>query len=152
MTGRPRKRHELDSIIEPWVKVRRQVLGVNAPRLAAEYVGALKSTLGAVREEQTAAGTRGGSSEQRWPEVYVGSALDVHRAFVRLREPHRVAIDVWYVLPGKVTAKCDELGFNERDFREMLSEARGALMTLLESGVSAESFAHEFPRKVVVAR
>jgi hypothetical protein len=112
-------------------------MGFAHPKLPDDYLGRMVSTLGVVKELRVAAGggSRGG---QHFPEVYPGSLLEVNLAFKSLDEPERVAIDLWYVVPGKIQPKLDAVRWSEARFRETLAEARGHLKGLLRAGSAAE--------------
>lgn len=130
--SRRRKQHALDAQLEPWARVRREVIGFAHPKLADDYLGRMVSTLGVVKELRVAAGggSRGG---QHFPEVYVRDLLEVNLAFKALDEPERVAIDLWYVVPGKIQQKLDVVRWSEARFRETLAEARGTMKGLLKA-------------------
>jgi hypothetical protein len=122
--SRRRRGHPLDSLLEPWGRRRRELLGITDAITAASCLGPSGSTLGALLDERVAAGSGSGLG-RHFPEVYTGRLLAVNRAWKSATEAERLAIDVWYVWPGKIEPKRELLGWSEQRFRETLASARG---------------------------
>ena len=110
-----------DLVCRGWARERRKTLGLDeldrerdgrlvgqgAP--ASEYLGAVRSTLGARRDLH--AGSKG-RIEQHFPEVYVGDALLVHRAYRSMPEDLRRVMDVHYVAHAPVWIKAEALAMS----------------------------------------
>jgi len=58
------------------------------------------------------------------PEVYVGEALLVNRAFHAMRPRLRIILDAHYVARGSVGMKADWLSLSVRCYYERLNQAR----------------------------
>jgi hypothetical protein len=93
-----------------------------------ERIGKLKCTLGRIREDREGAASAGVSSH-RWPEVYSGMSLLIHRAWYEM--PERVwmlVMDgqyVWREIPVKV--KAAEIGIKDHEWFDHLIALKGYL-------------------------
>lgn len=103
--GRKAKNIAIDNLCREWGKIRRQVVGVDDPKVAKEYIGSLRSTLGERRDLH--AGSRSNKVEQHWPEVYTGDSYAVNQAFHSLSPFLRVVMEIHYCAnaPAKVKAE-----------------------------------------------
>lgn len=105
--GRRAKNHAIDVICREWAKVRRQLLGVDEPVKASEYVGAVKCTLGQRRDLH--AGARTNAVDQNWPEVYVGEPRLVNEAYHAMRPELKVVMEVHYLAHAPSDVKAEAL-------------------------------------------
>jgi hypothetical protein len=119
-----RRADSVDLACQDWAKVRRQVRGLEEPKLAREYLGALRSTLGQ-RRDLHAGATSTGRVEQHYPEVYEGDALTVHRAFQRMRYEMRRLLEVHYVVRAPIDCKAWALAVSPPTYYAQLREAKG---------------------------
>jgi len=105
------QKDEIDVWCDQWAKQRRRILGILElePR---DRVGKLKSTLGSIREERD--GASQGTAMQTYPEVYIGFALLVNRAWKEMRREWRPIVQAHYCclywadedgLPVRIMAK-----------------------------------------------
>jgi hypothetical protein len=110
MRGQQRGPDEIDLWCMNWARQRRIALGIIEAKMIEprERLGQLRCTLGKVRAERDGASyTR---SNQIFPEVYVGLALDIHRASFLLPGRERLVMHlhyVWREIPVKL--KCCEV-------------------------------------------
>lgn len=88
---------DVDVACESWAYQWVQNFGRDPDR-AARYVGALRSTLGRVRELHDGASSRTQTPSQHWPEVFMGQALLVNMALSAMSEGSRLIVWSHYVL------------------------------------------------------
>ena len=119
-----RQRDAIDLLCERWGATRRQLLGLAPCREAREYLGPTGSTLGAIREDREGAGQ--GTVTQRFPEVYVGDAFHVNRAWRYLLVSHNagrhlqaLVIDAYYTFGGTAKWKAARLGLARQEFYDL---------------------------------
>jgi hypothetical protein len=124
-----RNRDPIDLVCEQWACTRRQLLGLAPCRQAREYLGPTGSTLGSIREDRDGAGQ--GIVSQRFPEVYVGDALHVNRAWRYLLVSHNRArhlqalvLDAYYVYGGTAKWKAAALGMSRQEFYDARDAAK----------------------------
>ena len=88
---------EVDHWLTDWARQRRIMLGIvlDEKVMPEERLGKLRCTLASFRECQIPAFSK---EQQRWPEVYKGKALLVHRARQTMSYEYKWAIDLQYVL------------------------------------------------------
>jgi hypothetical protein len=100
-----------DLLCYRWADTRRQLLGLTNPRLAKDYLGALRSTLGNVKEYHDGAGARTAACQQ-FPEVYEGDTLAVNLAVKQMPAQLRPFMDLHYTLGRGATNRADLLGIS----------------------------------------
>ncbi len=120
-----RKPDEIDMHCSDWAIQRRKILGIILPEMLEprERLGKLRSTLGAVKTD--AEGASHGKPNQNFPEVYLGMALVVHRAFTSMRGEWREVMHAHYVfreVPPKL--KCAELGITQGQYFDRLEKLK----------------------------
>ena len=117
----------IDSACRDWAAVRRKLLGLDDPQMrtatAAQFVGAIRSTL-AARRDLHAGATSSGRVVQHYPEVYVGQALDVHRAYRAMRIELRDMLDVHYVARAPVADKAEALAMSRAKYWQRVAVAK----------------------------
>lgn len=117
----------IDLACRDWAQVRRRLLGLDDPHMriatAAEFVGAIRSTLGE-RRDLHAGARSSGRVEQHYPEVYTGTALDVHRAYQSMRIELRDMLDVHYVARAPVDAKAEALAMSRAKYWQRVAVAK----------------------------
>ncbi len=117
----------VDSACRDWAAVRRHLLGLDDPEMrgatAAQFLGAVRSTLGARRDLHSGARSIG-RVEQHYPEVYVGQALDVHRAYQSMRIELRNMLDVHYVARAPVEDKAQALAMSRAKYWQRVAVAK----------------------------
>jgi hypothetical protein len=107
LMGRRSREDPIDKLCYEWGKQRRKVVGVDSPRLASEYIGALRSTLGKRRDLHAGATTN--RVEQHYPEVYQGEAFLVNQAYHALVPDLKIVMEVQYAAKGDQHVKSDFL-------------------------------------------
>lgn len=117
-----RREDDIDVLCKAWASVRRKVLGLTDPRLAREYIGALRCTLAARRDLHLFSSS--GKLEQDYPEVYTEDALTVHRCFSSMPEKLRWIMDTHYVLPGTVGLKLQFSKLKADEYWGLLEDAK----------------------------
>lgn len=120
--GRRSHNHVVDQLCREWGRVRRQLLGVDDPKLAREHLGALRSTLGQRRDLH--AGARSNKVEQHWPEVYEGEALAVNQAFHAMRPALKVIMDVHYATHATNQRRAEFLCMSTDTYLRRVNDAR----------------------------
>lgn len=110
-----RREDSIDLACKQWAAERRRVLGIDEPRRSREFLGALRSTLGQ-RRDLHAGSTSVGRVEQHFPEVYVGDALAVHRAYRAMRPELKATLDVHYVARAPIDMKAEALAMSVRTY------------------------------------
>ncbi len=121
------KRDQIDLWCDQWAVTRRKILGIIDPnRLEPhERLGKLKSTLGVVKSDAEGAAHR--TAGHDFPEVYLGTALLIHRGFCSMQDgTYRQVMDahyVWRELPVKV--KASYLGLGESRYWEIVGAVKG---------------------------
>ena len=120
--ARGAKNSAVDSLIKDWSRVRRQVVGVDEPEQAKDYIGALRSTLGQRRDLH--AGSRSGKVEQHYPEVYEGVSRVVNQAFHRMRPVLKVIMDIHYCAKAPAQVKADYLALSIQGYWNRVNDVR----------------------------
>jgi hypothetical protein len=105
--ARKPKDEAIDNLCKQWAVIRRQLVGIDDPKLSKEYIGALRSTLGQRRDLH--AGARSNTIDLHWPEVYEGETVLVNQAFHAMRPELKVMMDIHYVAKGAAMMKADFL-------------------------------------------
>jgi hypothetical protein len=105
--ARKPKDEAIDNLCKQWAVIRRQLVGIDDPKLSKEYIGALRSTLGQRRDLH--AGARSNTIDLHWPEVYEGETVLVNQAFHAMRPELKVMMDIQYVAKGAAMMKADFL-------------------------------------------
>jgi hypothetical protein len=121
MARRP-KQDGIDQLCKEWARTRRQLTGVDDPRTAKEYIGALRSTLGQRRDLHS--GSKSNKVEQFWPEVYEGNAKVVNEAFMAMSPWERVIMDTHYVARGNAQDKYEFLCVCKTTYYDTLREVQ----------------------------
>ena len=106
--GRRSKADVIDGVCREWGIVRRQVTGVDDPRKAKDYIGALKCTL-AQRRDMHAGSKTNFTESQHWPELYTGDAIYVNEAFHSMRPFQRVVMEIHYCSRASAEEKAEFL-------------------------------------------
>lgn len=122
------RRDSADVAAEEWAIVMRDMLGVTNPRLAKEYLGALRCTLAARRDLHHASSS--GRVEQHFPEYpFRGQAATVNAVYKRLREPLQEILVANYVAisPCSRSVRADLMGLSLRVYWERLGRAKAAI-------------------------
>ena len=131
-----RRADAIDLACREWAQVRRRILGLDDPQMrgatAAEFVGAVRSTLGARRDLHAGAVSLG-RIEQHYPEVYEGQALDVHRAYRAMRTELKDILDVHYVARAPVAEKAAALAMSPAKYFQRVALAK----TFVEAWLAA---------------
>lgn len=135
----PRRLDDADVACFEWADVMRELLGVTHPKLAKEYLGALRCTLAARRDLHH--GQRSGRVEQHWPEFPFagkGRAATVNAVYRRLQEPLQEILVAHYVAltPRSRSLRADLMGLSTRVYWERLGRAKSAVhgaLTIVET-------------------
>jgi hypothetical protein len=98
----------IDEVCKEWGKTRRKLAGFDDPRLAKEYIGALRSTLGQRRDLHS--GSKSNKLDIHWPEVYEGEARLVNAAWWALDPYLKYVMDLQYAAKVNPSVKADILG------------------------------------------
>lgn len=94
---------QLDIWCADWARERRKIFGIESDGhgvvklMPWERLGQLRCTLGQVKTDHENAGTSTGFVNQRFPEVYVGLSLEIHRGFATMCGGWRQVMDAQYV-------------------------------------------------------
>lgn len=121
MARRPQN-EVVDRLCRDWGRTRRQILGLDDPQLAKEYVGALKSTLGQRRDLH--AGSRSNKLEQHWPETYTGESFYVNQAHHAMRPEMRMVMDLHYCAQVEAERKAEFLCISRKVYFEQVNAVR----------------------------
>ena len=125
LMGRRRRGDAIDLACRAWADKRRLALGLDDPREAREYLGAIRCTLGQ-RRDLHAGSTSYGRVEQHWPECYCedDGSLAVYRAYRNARLEMKRILDIHYLihLPAKV--KAETLAMSEAKYWRQVELAR----------------------------
>lgn len=113
----------VDLVCFEWARVRRQLLGLDEPALAREFLGALRCSLGNVQRHHDGAGSFT-AREQQFPEVYTGDALLVNRAVKTMPPPLAAQLDLHYTLGRGAMRRAELLGIPRRRYLERLRAAK----------------------------
>jgi hypothetical protein len=105
--GRKAKNEVIDKVCREWGQIRRQLVGIDDPKLAKDYIGALRSTLGQRRDLHS--GSKSNKLDIQWPEVYEGDAKLVNDAFHRMRPYLRVVMEIHFCANAEAQRKADFL-------------------------------------------
>jgi hypothetical protein len=139
-------RHHAEEFVEKacrqWAVIKRQLLGVDDPKLAKEYIGALRSTLGQ-RRDLHAGSTSEGRVEQHWPEVFEGDAAIVNQVY-RAMNPHdKTVLELHYIARVPTYQKAWALAMSVPTYYWHLREVRGAVKgALLIGNIKTDGVAH----------
>jgi len=97
MRGRRREQDQIDLWCTDWARQRRIALGIIEGKMIEprERLGQLRCTLGRVRSERD--GASYSRSSQLFPEVYIGTALVIHRGYSSMSGEQRLAMHLHYV-------------------------------------------------------
>jgi hypothetical protein len=129
---------QLDIWCAEWARERRKILGLAVDRQGKlvlqpwERLGQLRCTLGEVKEDRVGAGESSGFS-QRFPEVYVGLSLEIHRGFTTMSGEWRQVMDaqyVWYEISPKEKAAI--IGLTVPDYFNVLRMLKAYLSGYLK--------------------
>ena len=126
------RRDSADVAAEQWAIPMRELLGVTHPRLAKEYVGALRCTLECRRDLHH--GGTSGKLEVHYPEYpFRGDAALVNAVYRRSPEPIREILVAHYVVltPRSKTVRADLMGLSARVYWERLARAKAAIFGAL---------------------
>jgi hypothetical protein len=99
------------------------VLGLDEPKVARQYLGAIRSTLGRKRDLPTGARSTKPVTVD-WPEVYVGDQLLVHHAYIAMRADLKAVMDAHYVARAPIAAKADALAVSLPTYWILVREAK----------------------------
>lgn len=113
--GRRCKDDPIDALCRTWGETRRKLLGLDEPKLAREYIGALKSTLGQRRDLHAGAKSEGRVS-QHCPEVYVGEARLVNQAYQSMAPEFKIVMDVHYAAHAPADVKAEFLCMSPKKY------------------------------------
>lgn len=122
-----------------WADVMRELLGVTQPKLARDYLGALRCTLAARRDLHH--GQRSGRVDQHFPEFPFagkGRAATVNAVYRGLTVPLQEILVAHYVAltPRSRTMRADLMGLSMRVYWERLGRAKAAVhgaLTIVET-------------------
>jgi hypothetical protein len=120
--GRPSNNAYIDVICKEWGRVRRQLLGFDDPKLAKEYIGAMRCTLAERRDLH--AGSRSTKLDIQWPEVYEGRSRLVNAAFKSLDPYYKIIMDLHYAAHVAPTVKADMLSIDTRTYWRKVADVR----------------------------
>jgi hypothetical protein len=120
--GRRSKNDRVDQECREWGRVRRQLVGFDDPKLAKEYIGALRCTLAERRDLH--AGSKSTKLDIQWPEVYEGNARLVNAAFKSLDPYSRIIMDLQYAARLDLTVKADFLSVSVGTYLRQVSDVR----------------------------
>jgi hypothetical protein len=126
-----RREDSIDLLCKAWGRERRLVFGLDEPQRASQFLGALRSTLGQRRDLH--AGARSNKLEQHFPEVYLGEALAVHHAYLRMRIELKVVMDAHYVAKGRADAKAEAIAVSLPQYWILVREAKAFVEGRLSS-------------------
>lgn len=122
------RRAAVDVACEEWAAVMRELLGLIEPRLAKDYLGAVRCTLAARRDLHHAG--RSGKVDQHWPEFpFRGRASTVNEVYRRLAEPMQEILVAHYVAlrPRSKALRAELMGISPRDYWLRIGRARAAI-------------------------
>jgi len=123
-----RRRDDVDVACEGWAIVMREILGVVEPKLARDYIGALRCTLAARRDLHH--GGRGGRVEQHFPEFpFLGTNAVVNAVYRRMGPTLSEILVAHYVVlaPRSKALRADLMGISHREYWSRLSRAKAAV-------------------------
>ena len=126
------RRDSADVACEDWARVMRDMLGVTQPKLAKEYLGSLRCTLGARRDLHH--GGRSGRVEQHFPEYpFRGQAALVNTVYKRAPESLQEILVAHYVVtsPKSKSLRADLMGISVRDYWLRLGRAKASVFGAL---------------------
>ena len=114
----------IDLACRAWAEDRRKALGLDQCRTASEFIGALKSTLGA-RRDLHAGSKSDGRVEQHWPEVFTTpESLAVAQAVHRMRLELRDVLEVHYIARAPIEFKAEALCISPRAYWNRVAIAK----------------------------
>lgn len=119
-----------DFVCYQWARVRRQLLGLDSPHLAREFLGALRCSLGNVQRHHDGAGSFT-AREQVFPELFTGDALLVNRAVKAMRPELRILMDLHYTMGRGAMRRAEQLGIPKRRYLDRLRAAKRFVETYL---------------------
>jgi hypothetical protein len=119
-----KRRDSVDLACEQWAKVKRVIMGLDEPKFAREYLGAVRSTLGA-RRDLHAGSTSTGRVVQHFPEVYVEEAALVNAAYWRMRPMLKALLEVHYVIRAPIDIKAQAMAMSPPTYYKHLDYAKG---------------------------
>lgn len=123
-----RRLDHVDVACDEWALVMREMLGLTQPRLAKDYVGALRCTLAARRDLHH--GSSSGRVEQHFPEYpFRGRAAVVNTVYKRLTDPLQEILVAHYVAltPRSRSVRADLMGLSVRVYWERLGRAKASI-------------------------
>lgn len=112
----------MDMASRDWAKTRRKALGIILPEMmeGKEMLGKTRCTLAQVREDGEGA-SQGSTINQKFPEVYSGDALVVHRARQLMNPQQRIVHHTHYVYwESSRKSKADFLQITEEVYKASL--------------------------------
>lgn len=123
-----RRRDAVDMACDEWAIAMRELLGVTQPRLAKDYLGAVRCTLSARRDLHH--GGTSGRVEQHFPEYpFRGTAATVNAVYRRLSEPLQEILVAHYVAmtPRSKPMRADLMGLSLRVYWERVGRAKASV-------------------------
>jgi hypothetical protein len=118
-------RDHVDQMCDEWAIVMRELLGITEPKLAKDYLGALRCTLGDRRDLHH--GAKSMKMEQHWPEYpFRGNAATVNVVYHRLPEPLQRIMVAHYVIlrPKSKSIRAELMGLSTRVYWDRVARAR----------------------------
>src|SRR5574343_1237260 len=118
----------VDVACEGWAVVMRELLGLTQPKLARDYLGAVRCTLAARRDLHH--GQTSGRIEQHFPEFpFGGTAAAVNEVYKRLAELLQESLVAHYVAtsPRSKPLRADLMGLSVRVYWERVGRAKASV-------------------------
>lgn len=120
-----RKRDQIDLMLESWARRRREVIGIRHPLTAAEYLGAVRCTLGQRRDLHH--GARTNVAVQHWPEFpYTHELFLVNLAVKAMSPTLREIVDWHWTLetPRDRRLRADLMGISPNQYWNRVARAK----------------------------
>lgn len=140
------RQDDIDVLAYAWARQRKIIFGITpGKRLEPrDRLGKLRCTLGQLQDEAVSAGERStrtgenGHPLQNWPEVYVGMALELHRARQRMTGVQQLVMDLHYVwCRVPIVRKCREHKLTNAEYWTAVRGLKDAIRKYL--GVPTEN-------------
>jgi hypothetical protein len=123
-----RREDGIDVICKIWGREKRRNLGIEDPkheeREAREFLGAIRSTLGARRDLHNARATSTGRMDQHFPEVFSEDAQPINRAYNKMNIKRRAIMDLQFVARASALEKAEAVSCSVPTYYALVREAK----------------------------
>lgn len=126
-----RKDDAIDIACRLWAEQRRELVGLSEPKLAVEFIGAVRCSI-AEKRDLHAGAKSSGRVVQHYPEVYRRDALEVNRAYKQLPPALKEIMDVHYVARAPIKLKVHRLGISWSQYWDRVRRAKSFVAGWLE--------------------